>query len=59
MIKYYGPFTIKVDSENQVTRVELKRRGPENWQLLSTEIEKLRQHVLRVAADYGFPVVEA
>ena len=55
---FYGPYTLTIDDSDQVVRVELKRRGSERWQLLSTEIEKLRAYVLARAAEFGWPVVE-
>jgi len=38
MRKYYGPFTIHVDEDNQVVRVTLERVGPKCLQLLEPEI---------------------
>jgi len=54
---YYGPFTIAVDHDNEVTQVILKRRGPESWRLLDGELSNLRDYVMARAAEFGFPVV--
>ena len=56
--RYFGPFTLLIDDDNQVVTVELKRCGPKSGQLQDGEIRLLREYVLAVARSYGFAVVE-
>jgi hypothetical protein len=56
--KYWGPFAVHIDDDNQVVSVTLERCGPTRWQLLKPEIEKLREYVLKRAGEYGYSVVE-
>ena len=57
MKKYYGPFTLTIDEDNQVVTVELKR-GIKPWRLLDGELTRLRAYVLKVAEGYGWKVLE-